>query len=93
MRDSGFFSLISDQSAKFEVGRVVQVLGEIRQEEPSSKISLQALIVRDFSGVDPALYHRAIAAQVCQEPYKSFGLSAPTCAQSWLRSTIKSRVS
>jgi len=56
--------LITEQLQKLSVGQLVQVLGELRQEDGSSQIYVEALIIRDFTGVDPKLYHEAISAQV-----------------------------
>ena len=57
--------MIIEQLQKFAVGQhLVQVLGELRQDDDASRIHVQALIVRDFNSVDPKLYHEAISAQV-----------------------------
>lgn len=57
------FSLVPEQKLQFHDGQLVQILGELCQEESDDLKYIQAHIVRDFSGVDAKLYQEAIALQ------------------------------
>lgn len=76
------FSLILDQLTKFGDNHVVQVLGDLHQVDEDSPVFVQAIIIRNLQGLDPELYHKAIAAQSLACPRNTFNtetqISSPT---------------
>ena len=72
------FSLISDTfNTKFKEGSVTQILGELQNfekdvEEVNYSFIATAHIIRDFSSVDPDLYHQASTIQSMACPKEFF---------------------